>query len=341
MLLTEVPHPRFLELLRASDADLMPRDLRDLEQQLGRAQTFQDEGLWSDALMDYIQAAGEDQYVHLHWTAERHYADQLRDPNQAHNFGYYYLVGYARIVSLVLRYHDNMGYVPNDFYFVRGFLEHTFGGDKAINILEIGAGSGKLIADLGQHGYRNIEGMEMAAAALREARANVAGIFDPHDVIHAMSFQDFRKRYPQRQYDVVVHAHLIEHIPPSQTESFLKAVHATLKPDGWMVVITPSRLSGPHDVTRYFRPGGSDPEGFHLWEFTLHDLEDVLTRSGFGKLATVRSLPILNYWWDGIPTEANFKYKRDMEIFLMSMNWEQRKPIVDGMYYTGMVCQKI
>lgn len=339
-MLIEVPHTHFLELLQESDKELLKVDIKELEVQLSRAENFQQEGLWTDELMDYIREAGEEQYAQIHWVAERHYAEKLRDRTLEHLFDYYYLIGYARIVCLVLRYHDNMGYVPNDFHFVRGFLEYQFQHNKNIDILEVGAGSGKLIADLGKHGYKNIEGMEMSVAALREAYVNIHGVFDK-DVIYPMSFLDFKKKFPDRRYDVVVHAHLIEHIPPHQTDGFLQTVHETLKPGGWMVVITPSRLSGPHDVTRYFRPGGSEPEGFHLWEFTLHDLEDVLTRNGFGRLSTVRSLPILNSWWDGIPTEESFKYKRDMETFLMSINWEQRKPIVDGMYYTGMVCQRM
>lgn len=339
-MLPDTPHPQFIELLKASDRDLIQWPLEKLESELAKATNFQEEGLWTDALMDYIREQGEENYVHLHWIAEKYYADLLKDPDlDRHDFGYYYTIGYARIVALVLRYHDNMGYDRNDFYFIRGFLENQFPDDKNISILEVGAGSGRLLADLGHTGYGNVEGMEMAAAALREARDNVRDILG-EQAIHAMSFIDFRKKYPDKRYDVLIHAHLIEHIPPSQTSQFLSACYDTLKPGGFMVVITPSRLSGPHDVTRYFRAGGSDPEGFHLWEFTLHDLERVLTEAGFVNMATVRSLPTLNNWWDGVPTVESFNYKRDLESFLMSLQWEQRKPIVDGMYYVGMVCQK-
>jgi 2-polyprenyl-3-methyl-5-hydroxy-6-metoxy-1,4-benzoquinol methylase len=340
MLLTEVPHPQFVELLKASDAELMQRPIADLMEILSQAETFQEEGMWSDEMMDYIKDQGEDNYVYLHWAAEKHYADLLKSNLPQAEQDYYYLVGYARIVALVLRYHDNMGYDKNDFYFVRGFLRHTFPDDKAIKILEIGAGSGKLLADLGREGYRDVEGMEMAPAALREARDNVRDVLG-EQVVHPVSFQDYRLLYPDRQYDVIIHAHLIEHIPAADTSSFLEACYESLRPGGYMIVITPSRLTGPHDVTRYFRPGGSEPEGFHLKEYTLTDLEATLRKAGFGEFATVRSLPSLNYWWNSIPTEADFTYKRNLEAFLMSMAWEQRKPIVDGMYYVGMVCRRL
>jgi SAM-dependent methyltransferase len=338
-MLPDLPHPHFLELIQASDANLMTYSIKDLEARMATAVTFQDEGLWTDDLMAYINSCGEEQYVHLHWAAERHYADLLKSNLSQFEFDYYYLVGYARIVSLVLRYHDNMGYDQNDFYFIRGFLRNQFPGNKNISILEIGAGSGQLLADLGNEGYHNIEGMEMAPAALIEAREAIRGVLD-ESVIHPVSFIDYRRLYPERQYDVIIHAHLIEHIPPSQTQGFLEACYESLAPDGYMVVITPSRLTGPHDVTRYFREGDSEPEGFHLKEFTLHDLETSLSQAGFGNFATVRSLPTLNYWWNSVPTREDFVYKRDLEAFLMSMSWEQRKPIVDGMYYVGMVCQR-
>ncbi|MFZ4816329.1 MAG: class I SAM-dependent methyltransferase [Phototrophicaceae bacterium] len=339
MPLLEIPHPHFIALLQASDAELISQDLRALEHQLIHAQNFQEEGLWSDALMEYIQQAGVENYVHLHWVAEQYYAQKLISLAHAPDFGYYYLVGYARIVALVLRYHENMGYDRNDYFFIRGFLEHAFPTRRDLDILEIGAGSGKLLADLGRLGYGQVEGMEMSAAALREARANIAGVL-PLERLHAMSFEDFRTNYPERRYDVVVHAHLIEHIPPHSVPSFLAEARAVLKPHGYMVVITPSRLSGPHDVTRYFREGGAMPEGFHLHEFTLRELEAVLRPAGFGNIATVKSLPTLNSWWDASPTEASFIYKRDLEAFLMNLSWEQRKPIVDGMYYVGLVCQR-
>lgn len=339
-MLSDTPHPEFVRLLQASDAELIQWSPEKLEAELAKAHDFQSEGLWTDALMAYINEQGPDNYVHLHWVSERYYADKLKDPNtDRHDFGYYYTIGYARIVALVLRYHDNMGYDRNDFYFIRGFLAHHFPDKANTSILEVGAGSGKLLADLGHAGYTNTEGMEMAAAALREARENVRDVLG-EEAIHAMSFIDFRKMYPERRYDVLIHAHLIEHIPPSQTAQFLAACYDTIKPGGYMVIITPSRLSGPHDVTRYFRTGGSEPEGFHLWEFTLNDLERVLSEAGFGGFATVRSLPTLNDWWDGVPTEASFALKRDKESELLAMAWADRKPIVDGMYYVGMVCQK-
>jgi 2-polyprenyl-3-methyl-5-hydroxy-6-metoxy-1,4-benzoquinol methylase len=340
MLLTEVPHPLFVQMLRASDADLMQYPLQQLEQQLAQADTFQQEGLWTDEMMAYIHDAGVENYVHLHWAAEQYYAERLKAELPPPQMDYYYLVGYARIVALVLQYHDNMGYDHNDFYFVRGFLRHQFPDDKSIKILEIGAGSGKLLRDLANEGYRNVEGMEMAPAALVEARANVRDVLG-EEAIYPLSFIDYHRRYPERQYDVLIHAHLIEHIPPDQAQGFLQSCHQSLRPGGHMIIITPSRLTGPHDVTRYFRPPGSPSEGFHLKEYSLNDLADALTQAGFGNFATVRSQPSLNYWWNSVPTEADFQYKREMENFLLSIAWEQRKPIVDGMYYVGMVCQRL
>ncbi|MFZ4828396.1 MAG: class I SAM-dependent methyltransferase [Phototrophicaceae bacterium] len=333
----EIAHPEFVRLLQESDAELFQQSVADLQAQLLHASTIQEEGFWSEELWNYIEASGQPQYIHLHWNAERYYADKLNHPDEY--FNHYYLIGYARIVWLVLRYMENMGYDRDDFYFIRGFLQNAF-DHKDVSILEIGAGEGKLIRDLLSVGYHNIEGIEMAVAALQGARRMLANIL-PKSSLHEMSFEEFRKQFPDRRYDVAIHAHLIEHLPISYAPTFLKEIYDTLNPHGYMVVITPSRLNGPHDVTRYFRPGGSEPEGFHLKEYTLRELEALLSSAGFGNFQTVQSLPTLNNWWESHPTPQKFTYKRDLESFLMNLTWEQRKPIVDGMYYVGMVCQRL
>lgn len=339
-MLQEVDHPRFLELLMESDSELLDCDLYDLKQRMLTASNFQEDGFWSDALVTYIENCDQSQLIQFHWIAERHYAAKFRDPALIAQFEHHYLIGYSRIISLMMRYHINMGHDSDDLFFIAGFLQAAFGGTKDdISVLEIGTGSGELLADLIGLGYHNLEGIDIAASSARLAQAVVADTIGENR-IHWLSFEEFQDQHPEKRYDVIIQSNLIEHIPPHKMDDFLSGIHKHLKPEGYMIVITPSRLSGPHDITRSFRPVGSEPEGFHLREFDLTGLEDVLTGAGFGRFMTVRSLPSLNDYWDSVPTEENFRYKRDMEQFLWSIDWKLRKPIVDGMYFKGVICQK-
>ena len=340
-MLQEVRHPQFFELLLESDNELLELDLCDLKQRMLTASNFKEDGFWSDALVEYIEGCDQSQMIQFHWIAERHYAAKLRDPALIAQFDHYYLIGYSRIISLMMRYHINMGHDSDDLFFIVGFLNATFGDQKDnIGIFEIGTGAGELLADLIALGYRSLEGIDIAASSVRLARAVVADTIG-EDRVYWLSFDEFKNRHPDKRYDIIIQSNLIEHIPPHKMEGFLGGIHKHLKPEGYMIVITPSRLSGPHDITRSFRPVGSESEGFHLREFDLAALEDVLSRAGFGRFMTVRSLPSLNDYWDSVPTEESFRYKRDMEQFLWSIDWKLRKPIVDGMYFKGIVCQKL
>jgi SAM-dependent methyltransferase len=340
-MLQEAYHPRFLELLIESDRELLKLDLCQLKQYTLTASSFKENGFWSDALVEYIESSEQSQMIQFHWIAEQHYAAKFRDPTLNAQFDHYYLIGYARIISLMMRYHINMGHDSDDLFFIVGFLESVFGEPKDnVEIFEIGTGPGELLAELIELGYRNLEGIDITASSARLARAAVADTIG-EDRVHWLSFDDFQEQYPDKRYDVIIQSNLIEHIPPHKLDDFLGGIHTHLKPDGYMVVITPSRLSGPHDITRSFRPAGSEPVGFHLWEFDLTTLEKILSAAGFGRFMTVRSLPAPNYYWDSVPTEESFCYKRDMEQFLWSLDWKLRKPIVDGMYFKGVVCQKL
>ncbi|MEL6524173.1 MAG: class I SAM-dependent methyltransferase [Chloroflexota bacterium] len=336
----EVDHPEFLALLQKDDAYLLSLGLEELNRRTATASTFAEEGLWSDELVAYIEQYPYEEYIQFHWIAERHYANKLRELDDGDELNSYYVIGYARIIALMMRYHVEMGHDSNDFYFILTLLQAHLGerNPDDVSIFEVGTGAADLFLQLSEVGYCNLEGIEISPAAARVAQERLTGHL-PADSIKLMSFEHFQQQYPDKRYDIIVNSNLIEHVPPVQMEAFLSGIYAHLKPGGYMVTITPHRLSGPHDVTRYFRGGGSEPEGFHLREYTLQDLEALLTEAGFSDFMTVRSLPQLNYFWD-VPSKENFVYKRNMEPMLREMSWKLRKPLLDGMYFKGLICQK-
>lgn len=107
---------------------------------------------------------------------------------------------------------------------------------------------------------------------------------------------------PGAGVDVAFSDQLMEHLHPDDALDQLRDVYRVLKPGGTYVCITPNRLSGPHDVSRFF----SDvAEGFHIHEYTAAELARLMRAVGFrgvragiplrGRLAAVPLLPFLAF----------------------------------------------
>jgi 2-polyprenyl-3-methyl-5-hydroxy-6-metoxy-1,4-benzoquinol methylase len=333
-----------MRLLLDSDRELMARDLADLQALLSSASNSEKEGLWTPALADYIAHVDPQDLLDLEWAIEKHYASLMRQATSKRELDYLYLVGYARVISLMMMIDTNMGYSMDDLYFILTLLKlcatnapDIHGGPK---ILEVGCGAGELLVDLAGCGYRNVVGIDIAPAAIRLAHRNLEEHHLAIEGLHCTSLDDFCIWFPDARFDVIIHCHIIEHLVPTQTQTFLDQVSKCLTLDGYMVVITPSKLTGPHDNTRFFRPPGSEPEGFHMREYTLSELKQLLSQAGFGHFIAMNSLPYANRYWDTISAE-NFQAKIRMEPIIESLEWKLRKPLVDGLYFQALACQKL
>ncbi len=77
---------------------------------------------------------------------------------------------------------------------------------------------------------------------------------------------------------------LMEHIHPEDAREQLTNIYRSLAPGGMYICITPNRLSGPHDVSRYFDEVAT---GFHLKEYTLGELGTLFRRTGFEQVTAL------------------------------------------------------
>lgn len=83
---------------------------------------------------------------------------------------------------------------------------------------------------------------------------------------------------PTGTVDVAYSDQLMEHLHPDDAIEQLQNIFAALKPGGTYVCITPNRLSGPHDISRYFDKVAT---GFHLKEYTATELTRMFEGVGF------------------------------------------------------------
>ncbi|MBM4275647.1 MAG: methyltransferase domain-containing protein [Deltaproteobacteria bacterium] len=84
-----------------------------------------------------------------------------------------------------------------------------------------------------------------------------------------------------RTVDIVYSNQVMEHLHPDDAVEQLQSIFAILKPGGLYVCLTPNRINGPHDISRYFDRIAT---GFHLHEYTNTELGNLLTRAGFSKI---------------------------------------------------------
>jgi SAM-dependent methyltransferase len=86
-------------------------------------------------------------------------------------------------------------------------------------------------------------------------------------------------------YDLAFSSHFLEHLHPDDARAHLREVHRLLAPGGVYVCVTPNRLWGPHDVSRYFADRAC---GLHLREYTHRDLLASLRSAGFRRRHPIR-----------------------------------------------------
>lgn len=87
---------------------------------------------------------------------------------------------------------------------------------------------------------------------------------------------------PPGTVDVAYSNQLLEHLHPEDALEHLRNVHAVLARGGRYVLSTPNRMSGPWDVSGYFDAVAT---GFHLKEYAVGELVDILRATGFSEVS--------------------------------------------------------
>ncbi|VEP12684.1 Methyltransferase type 11 [Hyella patelloides LEGE 07179] len=90
----------------------------------------------------------------------------------------------------------------------------------------------------------------------------------------------------ENSIDVAYSHQLMEHLHPDDALTQLKNIYKAIKPGGVYICITPNRLSGPHDISKYFDEVAT---GFHLKEYTVSELYQVFRTVGFSQVNLYKS----------------------------------------------------
>lgn len=85
----------------------------------------------------------------------------------------------------------------------------------------------------------------------------------------------------ENSVDLAYSNQLMEHLHPDDAMEQLQNIYRALAPGGAYVCITPNRLNGPHDVSRYYDRVSSC---FHLKEYTTFELAKLFRQTGFSRV---------------------------------------------------------
>jgi SAM-dependent methyltransferase len=85
--------------------------------------------------------------------------------------------------------------------------------------------------------------------------------------------------------DVAYSYQLMEHLHPEDVYDQLREIYRVLTTGGKYICITPNRLMGPADISRYFDDVAT---GFHLREYTNGELRAMFLAAGFKGVASLR-----------------------------------------------------
>ena len=137
---------------------------------------------------------------------------------------------------------------------------------------------------------------------------------------------------PENSVDVAYSHQLMEHLHPDDALEQLQNIYRALKPGGIYICITPNRLSGPHDVSRYFDEVAT---GFHLKEYTVTELNNLFHAVGFSHVSWVKSTSKMHL---GIPLFFGTIYPlKFSEMLLEKLPYASRQKIANTpLLFRGM-----
>ena len=217
---------------------------------------------------------GDAESLRRSFEIERELAQRLRDASKEERRSLYAEVyrEFAERVDLPGNAEAQSAQVPLLVQILGPFLS------GATSFLELGAGGCDLSLEMAKRMQRVWAVDAVAPDHLPDS------IPESFRFVHS---QELDAVVPESSVDVALSCHLVEHLHPEDLPDHLAEVLRLLVPGGVYVVVTPSRLYGPHDVSKHFT---DRPVGFHLREYLHVDLAAQLARAGFARVGAIRAL---------------------------------------------------
>lgn len=110
--------------------------------------------------------------------------------------------------------------------------------------------------------------------------------------VECIIFDGFNIPLEDDSVDVAYSNQLMEHLHPEDAKEQLKSILKVLKKNGLYICITPNRLVGPNDISRFYT---EDLVGFHLKEYSSTDLKNLYLNVNFSSVFAYVSIKNKSY----------------------------------------------
>lgn len=160
-------------------------------------------------------------------------------------------------------------------YVVPRILKHVRIGEKA-KVLDLGCGKGLLLKELESYKYE-VYGVDVSEEYIQVARKIV-----PKAKLFIHNIDKGLPMFDNDYFDLVTLLHVIEHV--ESPYRVLKEVYRVLKPNRYLVLVTPNlnsivRLALKIFNMEHYWYGFKDPS--HIYLFTPRAIKHLVTRVGF------------------------------------------------------------
>lgn len=214
------------------------------------------------------EAGGYSRFRH-HYEVEKDIASRLRRASRAERLALY-ASAYDELFERVPEHPQlaaSDGSRPGDANDQWRFLRRFVRSNSVL--LEIGAGDCALASAAAGH-VLSVVALDVSTFILSCAKV-------PENV-HRVVSDGIRLPLPEDSVDVAYSCQLMEHLHPDDSLEQLGEIVRVLRRGGTYVCVTPNRLTGPHDVSRYF---DDEATGLHLKEYTISELSALFRGAGF------------------------------------------------------------
>jgi SAM-dependent methyltransferase len=179
---------------------------------------------------------------------------------------------------------------------------------KATAFLEVGCGDAALaIAISGD--VRHAFGLDVTDALLPEKQP---------DNFSYVPTSGANIDLPDHSIDFAYSNQLAEHLHPDDARDQFAEIRRVLRPGGRYYCTTPSRVTGPHDVSCYF---DYDARGFHLKEYDYDSLRRLFLNAGFKRIEVQLRVKRLKF-------SAPFPLIRAVELAVLALPVKLRQHFV-------------
>jgi ubiquinone/menaquinone biosynthesis C-methylase UbiE len=226
-----------------------------------------------------------DDQIREHYELETRLADKLRNANWEERKNLYrsvydeFFSNLPHLPQLNKSEEDIRSKIRFEMVHVKPFLT------KEISYLELGAGDCELAKEVSKF---------VSKVYIAEVSNEMTDKSEYPENFEFIKTDGRNIEIPDSNIDVVYSHHLMEHIHPEDALEQLKSILRALKPGGVYICITPNRLNGPHDISKYF---DQEAKGFHLKEYTISELTELFKNAGFSKVKAYMKFKNLRIFW--------------------------------------------